>query len=199
VHQGKVRYIGTSNFAGWQIADADWIARTSGLSHFVSAQNEYSLLSREVETEVIPACLRFGQGMLPYFPLASGVLTGKYRRNVAPAEGTRLAQGMGSRYTTDAGWDTIEALEKYAADRGVSLLTVAMAGLAAQPSVASVIAGATSPQQVLANAEAGAWVPTAEDLEALNEIVPSLSPEALYERKIQRAVAAGGKPTPPRA
>jgi aryl-alcohol dehydrogenase-like predicted oxidoreductase len=191
VHQGKVRYIGSSNFAGWQIADADWTSRSDGLARFVSAQNNYSLLSREVEADVIPACERFGQGMLPFFPLASGMLTGKYRRNIAPPEGTRLASPMGARFMNEAAFDVVEALEKYAAERGVSLLTVAISGLAAQPTVSSVIAGATSPEQVRANVAAGTWTPTKDDLTELDNVAPSQSPAATMARMMAQM---GGRP-----
>jgi aryl-alcohol dehydrogenase-like predicted oxidoreductase len=177
VRAGKVRYLGSSNFTGWQIADADWTARAEHLNRFVSAQNEYSLLSRNVEREVIPACARFGQGMLPFFPLASGMLTGKYRRGEAPPEGTRLANpGFGGRQLSDANFDVVEALTDFATERGLSLLQVAMGGLAAQPTVASVIAGATRPEQVVANAEAGSWVPTPEELAEIDRIAPSRLP-----------------------
>jgi aryl-alcohol dehydrogenase-like predicted oxidoreductase len=177
VRAGKVRYLGSSNFAGWQIADADWTSRTNSVNRFVSAQNEYSLLSRNVERDVIPACERFGQGMLPFFPLASGMLTGKYRRNEAAPEGTRLSNpGFAGRQLSDANFDVVEGLEAFAADRGLTLLQVAMGGLAAQPTVASVIAGATKPEQVAANAEAGTWVPTADDLAEINRLAPSRAP-----------------------
>lgn len=176
VREGKVRYIGCSNFSGWQIVDADWTARTRHLERFVSAQNNYSLLERNVEREVIPACERFGLGMLPYFPLASGLLTGKYRRGEQAPEGTRLAGPMGQRALTDDNFERVEALEKVAAERGVSLLHVAIGGLAAQPAVCSVIAGATSPEQVKANVEAGTWVPSDDDLAAIDAVVPSRNP-----------------------
>ncbi|MBX7265217.1 aldo/keto reductase [Micromonospora sp. Llam7] len=172
VRAGKVRYLGNSNFAGWQVADADWTARTRGLTRFVSAQNHYSLLNRDAEIEVLPACERFGLGMLPFFPLANGLLTGKYRRGEAPPAGSRLAGG--GRYAqrlAAADWDTIEGIGAYAAERGVSMLHVAIGGLAAQPAVTSVIAGATTPEQVRANAEAGAWQPTDEDLRALRVVL----------------------------
>jgi aryl-alcohol dehydrogenase-like predicted oxidoreductase len=171
VRAGKVRYVGNSNFAGWQVADAAWTARMRGLTPFVSAQNHYNLLRRDVEAEVTPACLHFGLGLLPFFPLANGLLTGKYRRGEAPPPGTRLAGG--GRYAerlAAAPWDTIEAIEKFAAERGLTPLQVAIGGLAAQPAVTSVIAGATTPEQVRANAAAAMWRPSSEDLAALNSI-----------------------------
>jgi len=168
VHEGKVRYLGSSNFTGWQVVDADWTARAAGTSRFVSAQNEYSLLERDVEDELVPACEHVGVGLLPFFPLASGLLTGKYRRGEPAPEGTRLA-GMADRLD-GADWDTIEALEAYAAQRGLRPIDVAIGGLAAQPAVASVIAGATRPEQVVDNVRAGLWEPTAEDLAELDAV-----------------------------
>ncbi|MEO6996468.1 MAG: aldo/keto reductase, partial [Terracoccus sp.] len=120
VCEGKVRYLGSSNFTGWQVVDADWTARAAGTERFVSAQNEYSLLEREVEEEVVPACEHVGVGLLPFFPLASGLLTGKYRAGEAAPEGTRLA-GQDSRLA-DADWDTIGRLEAYAAERGIRMI-----------------------------------------------------------------------------
>jgi aryl-alcohol dehydrogenase-like predicted oxidoreductase len=171
VRSGKVRYLGNSNFAGWQIADADWTARTAGHTPFISAQNQYSLLHREVEAEVVPACEQFGLGLLPFFPLDSGLLSGKYQRGQKPAEGTRLSLERYRRWLDGADWDTIEALTAYGKERGHSLLDVAIAGLAARPAVTSVIAGATTPEQVRANAAAGAWQLTAEDVAALDEVL----------------------------
>jgi aryl-alcohol dehydrogenase-like predicted oxidoreductase len=165
VRAGKVRWIGCSNFSAEQIEEADAAAREHGFARFVSVQNEYSLLRRDIEREVVPAAVRLGLGVIPYFPLASGLLTGKYRRGEPAPDGTRL-HGRDTA-GTDAQFDTIEALERYAAERGVSLLEVAIGGLAALPGVASVIAGATTPEQVRANAAAGRWTPTAADLEAL--------------------------------
>ncbi|MFY1673291.1 aldo/keto reductase [Plantactinospora sp. WMMB334] len=173
VRAGTVRYLGNSNFTGWQIADAAWTARTRGLTPFVSAQNQYSLLHRDVEAEVVPAAEHFGLGLLPFFPLADGLLTGKYKRGAEPPSDSRLA-GSSPRYAArlaSAPWDTIEALEKYAAERGLSLLEVAIGGLAAQPAVTSVIAGATTPDQVRANARAGQWQPAPDDLAALRAIL----------------------------
>jgi aryl-alcohol dehydrogenase-like predicted oxidoreductase len=172
VREGKVRYLGSSNLAAWQVTDAHWIAATRRLVPFISAQNHYSLLDRRVETELLPAAERFGVGVLPYFPLASGLLTGKYRRGAAPPDGSRYqAWGIGDRLT-ETRFDVVEALTSFAKERGVGLLDVAVSGLAAQPAVASVIAGATRPEQVRANAAAGLWEPTAEDLVALDELVP---------------------------
>jgi aryl-alcohol dehydrogenase-like predicted oxidoreductase len=173
VREGKVRYIGSSNLAAWQVADADWLARTRGGEHFVSAQNRYSLLDREIEADLAPACEHFGVGLLPYFPLASGMLTGKYRRGEAPPEGSRFAAwGMTSQLSDDR-FDVVDRLEAFAAERSLTLLDVAIGGLAAQPAVGSVIAGATSPDQVKANVAAGAWRPTADDLVALDAAAPT--------------------------
>ena len=177
VHEGKVRYIGSSNFAGWQIADADWIARTERLTPFISAQNHYSLLHRDVEKEVIPACERFDIGMLPFFPLAAGMLTGKYRRGQAAPAGTRLANNpRADRWLSERNFEIVEQLERFASERGVSLLAVAIGGLAAQPQVASVIAGATNADQVGANVEAGLWTPSAEDLAEVDRITGAQHP-----------------------
>jgi aryl-alcohol dehydrogenase-like predicted oxidoreductase len=175
VSEGKIRCAGSSNFAGWQIADADWIARSRDLTRFVSAQNSWSLLDRAVEAEVIPACAHFGVGMIPYSPLANGLLTGKHHRGQAPAPGTRLAivPALGASWLTDRNFDRVEALERFARDRGVSLLDVAIGWLAAHPQVVSVIAGAMTPEQVRANARAGGWRPSAADLEELDGIAPS--------------------------
>ncbi|HZR12094.1 MAG TPA: aldo/keto reductase [Acidimicrobiia bacterium] len=169
VLEGKVRYVGSSNFAGWQVADADAVARRNGFTRFVSAQNSYSLLDRTVERELVPACRHYRVGILPYFPLSSGLLTGKYKRGEEPPEGTRLAANP--RALTDRAFDTLEALEIYARERGVTMLTVAIGALAALPAVGSVIAGATRAEQVRANVAAGDWQPSAEDLAALDAIV----------------------------
>ncbi|GGO01030.1 aldo/keto reductase [Microbispora bryophytorum] len=168
VREGKVRYVGSSNFASWQVTDADWIARTGGFERFVSAQNEYSLLDRQVDKELVPALLHHGVGLLPYFPLANGLLTGKYRRGEEPPAGTRLAGRP--QYLTDARFEVVERLREFAERQGVSLLDVAIGGLLAQPSVSSVIAGATRPEQIKANVAAAAWRPDDAALEELNEI-----------------------------
>ena len=171
VRDGKVLYVGCSNFDGWQVADASWTAQTSGLTPFVSVQNRYSLLDRTVEAEVIPACEKFGLGMLPFFPLEYGLLTGKYHRGESAPVGSRAALDPArSGWLDTAEWDRIEALEAYAAERDLGILDVAIAGLAAQPAVSSVISGATRGEQVRANAAALRWTPTPDDLAALNEI-----------------------------
>jgi aryl-alcohol dehydrogenase-like predicted oxidoreductase len=163
---GKVRYVGSSNFAGWQVAQADHVAAGLGAERFISAQNEYSLLDRRAEAELIPACEAYGVGVLPFFPLANGLLTGKYSRDVPPAAGTRLGDRKRELHAA-APWDLLDRLGRYAADRGLKMIDVAVGGLAAQRAVASVIAGATSPEQVRANARAGQWEPSAADLAEL--------------------------------
>ncbi|HET6470775.1 MAG TPA: aldo/keto reductase [Pseudomonadales bacterium] len=172
VRQGKVRYIGNSNFSGWQIADADWTARAAHRTPFVSAQNHYSLLERGVETEVLGACERFGLGMLPFFPLASGMLTGKYRRNEAPPPGTRLATvgRLAERALNERNFTIVEKLTDFAAQRDHKLIDVAFGWLLAKPVISSVIAGATSAEQVEANVAAATWRMSAEDVAAVDSI-----------------------------
>jgi aryl-alcohol dehydrogenase-like predicted oxidoreductase len=165
VQEGTVRHIGSSNFSAAQIDEADRVARERGLTGFVSAQNHYSLVEREVEDEILPTCERLGIGMLPFFPLASGLLTGKYKRGEPATEG-RLA----GREIPGERWDRLEQLELFARERGVSLLEVAIGGLAGMPVVASVIAGATKPEQVRANVKAGEWQPSSKDLAALKAL-----------------------------
>jgi aryl-alcohol dehydrogenase-like predicted oxidoreductase len=171
VQEGKVRYIGSSNFAGWQVADAEWTSRTHHLERFVSAQNNYNLIERDIEADLVPACEAFGIGILPFFPLASGLLTGKYTRGETAPKGTRY--GEWGLQADDEKFDVVEKLQAFAAERGVEVLDVAMGGLAAQPAVASVIAGATSVAQVTRNAAAIAWQPTPDDRRALDEIAPT--------------------------
>jgi aryl-alcohol dehydrogenase-like predicted oxidoreductase len=171
VREGKIGYLGCSNFAGWQVADADWTARSAGLERFVSVQNRYSLLDRSIEDEVVPACETFGLGVLPFFPLEYGLLTGKYRRGESAPAGSRAALDPSrAQWLEQADWDRIEAVSAYAAEQDLSVLDVAIAGLAAQPAVASVISGATSGDQVRANAAALRWEPTEADLVELDEI-----------------------------
>src|SRR5262249_29067178 len=172
VKEGKVRYIGSSNLTGWQVTDAEWTSRTRGLERFISAQVEYSLVGRSVEHDLVPALVHHGIGLLPYFPLASGLLTGKYRRGEAAGANTRGKAWHLRELATGGAFGVVERRETYARDRGVSLLDVAIGGLAARPAVTSVIAGATAVEQVLSNAKAGAWVPSAEDRVALETLLP---------------------------
>ncbi len=166
VREGKVRYIGSSNFSAWQVVDADWTARISGDERFISAQNHYSLLVRDAERELLPACNSCGVGLLPFFPLANGLLTGKYHRDAPRPSGTR----MDGRQISEGTYDQLETLEAFAKERGRSLLELAFAGLLARPSVGSVIAGATTPEQVRANAAAGDWELTAADVAELDRL-----------------------------
>ena len=168
VREGKVRYVGHSNFEAAQVEEVDALARERSWARPVSAQNEYSLLRREVEQELLPVCERLGIGVLPYFPLASGLLTGKYGRGDPRPEGTRLS-GRDEVFT-DEKFDRIEALERYASERGLTLLQVAIGGLLGQPALVSVIAGATKPEQVRANVEAGQWEPSSDDLATLTDL-----------------------------
>jgi aryl-alcohol dehydrogenase-like predicted oxidoreductase len=170
VAEGKVRYLGNSNFTGWQIADAAHVARAVGAVPFVSAQNHWSLLERGAEAEVVPAARHFGLGVLPYYPLANGLLTGKVRNGQPLPPGTRLASRPG--YVTEAKLDRVEALISWAGQRGLAVLEVAIGALAAQPGCASVIAGATSPEQVKANAAAADWIPSPAELAELDQLVP---------------------------
>jgi aryl-alcohol dehydrogenase-like predicted oxidoreductase len=172
VTEGKVRYLGHSNFAGWQIADAAHKAAQAGRTPFISAQNHWSLLEREAEAEVVPAARHFGLGVLPFFPLANGLLTGKVRRGHDIEPGTRLADPRRAGYVTDAKLDKVEALIEWGQMHGASLLEIAIGGLAAQPGCSSVIAGATSAAQVRANAAAGQWQPTDDQLAAIDKLVP---------------------------
>jgi aryl-alcohol dehydrogenase-like predicted oxidoreductase len=173
VSQGKVRYIGNSNYTGWQIADADWQARIVGQTRFVSAQNQYSLLERRVEHEVLPACERFGLGFLPVFPLASGLLSGKYHRGEAPPEGTRLAVWgpRGAQALNDKNFDKVEKATAWAEERGHTILELAFAWLLGHPVVSSVIAGATSPEQVKGNVAAAEWRLSPEEVTEVGALI----------------------------
>jgi aryl-alcohol dehydrogenase-like predicted oxidoreductase len=167
VRQGKVRYIGHSNFAAWQIVDAQWTAKSEHLARPISAQHEYSMLDRSVEHEILPAVHAMGLGLLPYFPLASGFLTGKYRGGAMP-EGARLTNMPPNRSGHILNARNLELLEKweaFAAERGHSMTELAVAWLLAHPAVSSVIAGATRPEQVDENVAAGKWKLTPADLE----------------------------------
>jgi aryl-alcohol dehydrogenase-like predicted oxidoreductase len=167
VRAGTVRTIGASNFSAEQIEEADAVARDRGLTRFTAIQNQYSLLVRDPEPEVLPTCERLGLGFVPFFPLASGLLTGKYRRGEPAPAGTRLAER--SQVATDGQFDLVEAIDRYASDRGHSLIEVAIGALLARRPVASVIAGATKPEQVRANAAAARWAPDEHDMAELEE------------------------------
>ena len=173
VHQGKVRYIGCSNYAAWQITEAAWTSGSDSLNGFISAQNRYSLLTRDIEKEVIPACDSYGLGILPYFPLESGLLTGKYRKGEPPPEGTRLAKwgsfGTGAFASADK-IDKVEALNELCARYDHSLLDMAMGWLASQAAVSSVIAGVTTCEQLEQNVKAGAWRGSDVELAEIDEI-----------------------------
>jgi len=170
VKEGKVRYTGSSHFTGWQVADTDWIAKTHGHNRFISAQNHYSLVERSADLELIPACDRFGVGLLPYFPLANGLLTGKYRRNQPAPQGTRMA----GRAIDDNMYEVIERLAAYAESRGRTMVDVAIGALIANPVVSSVITGATKAAQIVSNANAATWEPSAADLTELDTILKQL-------------------------
>ena len=170
VHDGKVRYVGSSNFAAWQVVEAEWVSRVDGVTRFVSAQNRYSLLERGIEAELVPACEEYGIGIIPFYPLESGLLSGKYRRGEEPPQGSRLARDRFVGRLAEAPWDVIEALRDFADKRGLGLIDVAIGGLVAQPGVASAIVGAMTPEQVRANARAAEWEPDPSDLATLDEL-----------------------------
>lgn len=172
VRQGKVRYVGTSNYPSWMVATGQAAAKDIGATPFVSAQDEYSLLIRGAERELIPALKHYGMGLLPYFPLASGLLTGKYRRDVALPEGARLTrtQYLADRYFTEANWSKTEKLAAFCEKRGRTMVELAFSWLAMQSPVSSIIAGATSPEQIAANVKAAEWALSAGDLAELDAI-----------------------------
>jgi aryl-alcohol dehydrogenase-like predicted oxidoreductase len=172
IRQGKVRYIGCSNFPPWQMTEAAWTARVAGLNGFVSCQDEYSLIHRAPEAELIPAARKLGFGLLPFFPLASGLLTGKYRRNAPLPAGTRLAktQRLADRYLTERNWEIAEKLGDFAEAHGRTMLELAFSWLLAQSPVASVIAGATRPEQLEQNVKAGGWALTPDALAEIDRI-----------------------------
>jgi len=172
VRQGKVRYLGCSNLAAWQVVEAQWTAKSINANAFVCCQDEYSLVVRGIEKELMPAIEAYGMGLLPFFPLASGLLTGKYRRNAPMPDGTRLAntKRLSDRFLTEANWQIAERLQDLCDKRGRSLLELAFSWLAARPTVASVIAGATKPEQLEANVKATNWSLTAEDMAEIDRI-----------------------------
>jgi aryl-alcohol dehydrogenase-like predicted oxidoreductase len=177
VHEGKVRYIGHSNLSGWQIAEAHFTALMRHGVPFVSAQNQYSLLARDAERDLLPAVEKYRLGFLPYFPLHNGLLTGKFTRDAAPAD-SRIMRQRRHLYD-DAPWDALEAFQAFCDERGITMLEATFGWLLSHPVLSSVIAGATSPEQVRANAAAAsAWTPTAADLEAIDALFPPRGPAA---------------------
>ena len=171
IRQGKVRYVGCSNLPAWQVVEAQWTARHHGLNAFVSSQNEYSLLVRDAERELLPALEAYGLGLLPYYPLASGLLTGKYKRMLPPAQGSRLSNARyRDRYLTEANWTRVEQLEELCRRRGRTLLELAFSWMLSRPSLASVIAGATKPEQIEANVHAAGWALTPDELKEVDRI-----------------------------
>jgi aryl-alcohol dehydrogenase-like predicted oxidoreductase len=172
IRQGKVRYLGCSNLPAWQVVEAQWMARHLGVNAFVTCQDEYSLLARDPERELLPAMDAYGLGLLPYFPLASGLLSGKYKRNTPMPEGARLTatQRLADRYLTDPNWQIVERLEEFCAQRGRSLLELAFSWLTARPPVCSVIAGATRSEQVEQNVAAVEWVLTPDDMAEIDRL-----------------------------
>lgn len=178
VRSGKVRYVGHANRAGWQIAEAEFTARAGGYVPFVSAQNQYNLIDRRAELEVLPAARAYGLGVLPFFPLANGLLTGKYTRAGGPA-GSRLVTSKPHLLET-APWDALDRLDAFARERGLTMLQLAFSWLAAQAPVASVIAGATRPEQIRANAAAVVWTPDAAERAEIDAIFPPPEKVAPY-------------------
>ncbi len=172
IHQGKVRYIGSSNFTAWQVVDAQWTAKHLGLNRFIACQDELSLLVREAERELIPAMKAHGLGLLPYFPLASGMLTGKYKRGAPQPAGARLSYmpDLAERYFTDANWARVDKLEAFCAARGKTMVELAFSWLGAQAAVSSVIAGATKPEQIEQNIAAASWALSTDDLAEIDRI-----------------------------
>jgi aryl-alcohol dehydrogenase-like predicted oxidoreductase len=173
VRQGKVRYIGCSNFSAWQVVEAQWTSKHLNLNSFASCQDEYSLLVRDIERDLLPAIQAYGLGLLPFFPLASGLLTGKYQRNAPMPKDARLAntQRLADRYVTEANWAKVERLEKFAAGHGHTMLELAFSWLAACPAVSSIIAGATKPEQIEANVKAAEWALTPGDIEQIGQLI----------------------------
>ena len=170
IRVGKVRYAGCSNFAAWQVCESHWTAKTLGINEFVSMQPHYSMLYRKPEEEMIPFCEKYGIGILPYYPLENGFLTGKYRRGKPAPDGTRLSEGDRGTLTSE-NFDILEGLEAFASERGHTILELAFAWLLASPMVSSVIAGATRVEQVEANAASASWSLTAEEVEEVNAIL----------------------------
>ncbi len=174
VRQGKVRYTGCSNFQAWHVCEAIWTSRALNLNSFVSVQPYYNVLKRDAERELVPLCKAYKISVIPYFPLESGLLTGKYKQGAPIPKGSRFEKtpAMGQRAMTDANFQKVAALEKVAQERGHAIAGLALSWLAANPAVSTVIAGATRPEQVVANAKSIEWKMTAEDLKAIDQVCP---------------------------
>jgi aryl-alcohol dehydrogenase-like predicted oxidoreductase len=172
VRQGKVRYIGCSTLSAWQVVEAQWTARHRGLHHFVCCQEEYSLLTRRLDREMLPMLRAYGLGLIPFAPLANGLLTGKYKRHAPLPQGARLSymQRSAARYLTEDNWATVERLEDFAAERGRTLLELAVSWLLRRPQVASVITGATRPEQVEQNVGAAGWALTEAEMQEIDRL-----------------------------
>jgi aryl-alcohol dehydrogenase-like predicted oxidoreductase len=172
VRSGKVRYVGCSNYAGWQLADAVWTSRAHNLASYVSAQNQYNLLDRAIERELVPACRHYGVGILPFFPLASGFLTGKYKRGAQPAKDTRFGamKRLADQVLNDRNWEILERLRDFASKREHSLTELAVGWLIARPEVSSVICGATRPEQVTDNVKAIGWKLSKDELAEVDKL-----------------------------
>ena len=175
VRLGKVRFVGCSNFPAWQLVEALWTAKQSGLPAFVTCQDEYSLVRRNLDKDMLPAMQKYGLGLLPYFPLACGLLTGKYKRDSAMPDGARLTNnaGLKDRYFTNDNWTKVERLETFAASRGRSILELAFSWLAARPTVSSIIAGATKPEQIDQNVAAAGWKLSDDEMAEVDRITIS--------------------------
>lgn len=167
IQEGKVRYIGSSNFEAWQIVEAEWVARSQGGQRLISAQREYGFLNREIEADVVPVCLKYGIGLLPWRPISNGLLAGRYKRGDQLPASTNYPPPV----LTDGDWTRVERLERFAAERGIGILDLAIGGLAAMPGVASVQVGVSRPEQVAPGARAAEWIPTPADLDGIREIL----------------------------
>ncbi len=172
VHQGKVRYVGCSTLSSWQVVEAQWTAKHLGLNQFVSCQERYNLLERELDRALMPVIESYGLGLIPFSPLCNGLLTGKYRRNAPMPQGARLTTTprIAERTLTERNWETVERLADFCAGRGYDLLQLSLGWLLRRPGVASVIAGATSAEQVAANVRAAEFVPSPEDMDEIDRL-----------------------------
>ena len=201
MRQGKVRYIGCSTLPAWQVVEAQWTSKHLGLHHFISCQEEYSLLARGLDSEMMPMLEPYGLGLIPFRPLADGLLTGKYERGMPPPAGTRLATmaRAADRNFTDENWAIVERLAGFAAERGHTLLELAFSWLLRRPAVASVIAGATKPEQVEQNVRATVWALTPQEMQEIDRQRADLGqprrPDGLHQSAVagRRAAQRAGR------